>query len=233
MRPDRHEAVGRQPERSGRVRELPRPATAALTASVSLVVICMSWWLATRPGVGAAQSGPVTWLNDPPQPLAAVLAATNPLFRPWPLTVVALGLLGWVLLTATPAVRREMVRGLVVSVVLAEAVAQTIKRVAHTVRPTASVAGLDVHGYPKDPYGHSYPSAHTGVAVAVVAALWPWMTRPQRLVGLAFAALVALNRIYIGAHWPLDVLGGTAVGLLSGSICWLVAARWPIRAVPR
>ena len=27
----------------------------------------------------------------------------------------------------------------------------------------------------------------------------------------------------------IDVVGGAAIGLLSGSVCWLVAARWPIR----
>jgi membrane-associated phospholipid phosphatase len=42
------------------------------------------------------------------------------------------------------------------------------------------------------------------------------------------AVLVALNRLYIGAHWPVDVVGGAAIGLLSGAAPWLVAARWPI-----
>ena len=55
------------------------------------------------------------------------------------------------------------------------------------------------------------------------------VTWPQRVVGVATAAAVALNRLYIGAHWPVDVVGGAAIGLLSGCVCWLVAARWPIR----
>jgi undecaprenyl-diphosphatase len=67
------------------------------------------------------------------------------------------------------------------------------------------------------------------MVAAAVAGLWPWMRWPQRIVGVAFTVLVACNRIYIGAHWPLDVLGGAAIGLLAGAIAWLVAARWPIR----
>ena len=122
-----------------------------------------------------------------------------------------------------------VVRAAVMSVVLAEVVTQSLKRVANQTRPTASIPGLDVHGYPKDPFGNAYPSAHTSVAVALVAALWPWLTWPQRVVGMATAALIALNRMYIGAHWPVDVIGGVAVGLLAGSLCWVVAWRWPLQ----
>ncbi len=97
-------------------------------------------------------------------------------------------------------------------------------------RPTAIIPGLDVHGYPHDPWGRAYPSAHTAVVVGVVAALWPWMNRYQRAAGLALAVLVPLNRIYIGAHWPVDVVGGVAIGMLAASATWLVAVQWPIRA---
>jgi membrane-associated phospholipid phosphatase len=58
------------------------------------------------------------------------------------------------------------------------------------------------------------------------------MSRTQRAAGLAIAVLVPLNRIYIGAHWPLDVVGGVAVGLLAAALTWLVAVRWPIRSGP-
>ena len=210
---------------------MPGRVVSAAVASTSVVMIAFSWWWATRPGAAGAQAGFVRWLNDPPQPLAAVTAATNAFFRPVPLTVVAIALLGWVLLTtAAGATRREVLRALLVAVVLAELLSQALKRLAHQARPTASIPGLDVHGYPKDPLGHAYPSAHTAVAVAVVSGVWPWISWPQRVVGVIVAALVALNRIYIGAHWLLDVLGGLAIGLLCGSACWLVAARWPLRA---
>jgi undecaprenyl-diphosphatase len=65
------------------------------------------------------------------------------------------------------------------------------------------------------------------VVVAVVSALWPWLSWPQRAVGLTIAVLVALNRLYIGAHWPIDVIGGAAIGLLADAIAWLIAYRWP------
>ena len=55
--------------------------------------------------------------------------------------------------------------------------------------------------------------------MALVAAIWPWLPPAQRVVGVVVAALVALNRLYIGAHWPVDVLGGAAIGLLAGWRC--------------
>jgi undecaprenyl-diphosphatase len=107
-----------------------------------------------------------------------------------------------------------------------------MKHLADQPRPLAVISGLDTHGYPTSPHGNAYPSAHTAMVVAAVCALWPWMSRLQRIVSLAFAVLVACNRIYIGAHWPMDVVGGAAIGLFAGATAWLVATRWPIRDRP-
>jgi membrane-associated phospholipid phosphatase len=219
--------VGRRASHGATV--VPRPVTSWTLASLSALVIGATYWLALQPGAAQAQSGFVVWVNDPPQPLGAVLGLTNALLRPVPLAVVALALFGWIMVTVRGSARWEVVRAMVVGVALCEAITQVLKRLADQPRPTASIPGLDVHGYPKDPFGNAYPSAHTSVAVGLVAALWPWLTWPQRVVGVATAAAVALNRLYIGAHWPVDVVGGAAIGLLAGCVCWLVAARWPIR----
>jgi membrane-associated phospholipid phosphatase len=40
--------------------------------------------------------------------------------------------------------------------------------------------------------------------------------RPARIVLLAFGLLVAVSRVVVGAHWPVDVLAGATVGWLSG-----------------
>ncbi len=213
----------------GETSDLPTPVLRRTLATASAVVVVSTYWMALQPGADAAQTAFVTWINDPPPPFGAALAATNSLFRPVPLAVVALALFAWIMVTARGSARWEVLRAMVVGVALCELVTQVLKRMADQPRPTASIPGLDVHGYPKDPFGNAYPSAHTSVAVGLVAALWPWLTWPQRAVGAAIALLVALNRLYIGAHWPVDVVGGAAIGLLSGSVCWLVATRWPIQ----
>ena len=217
-------------ERSRRdVATPPSPVRCWALASASALVVVATYWMAVQPGAVDAQAVVVRWVNDPPEPFGTVLTLTNSLLRPVPLAVVVLALVGWIMVTARGIDRWEALRAMVLAYALSEAITQILKRAADQPRPTASIAGLDVHGYPKDPYGSAYPSAHTSAAVGLVTALWPWLTWPQRAVGMAIALMVALNRLYIGAHWPVDVIGGAAIGLLSGSLCWLVAATWPIR----
>jgi undecaprenyl-diphosphatase len=195
---------------------------------VAIAMITVSARLATAPEAESAQLGMVRWFNDPPQPFAALFAVVNPLCRPAPLLVLATVFLGWVLIAAAGrSARLEVVRATLVSLAVAEIVAQLLKLVAEQPRPTAVIADLDTHGYPSDPYGNAYPSAHTATFVGVVLALWPWMRWPQRVVGVLIAVSVALNRIYIGAHWPIDVLGGAAIGVLAAGVAWLTARVWP------
>ena len=89
---------------------------------------------------------------------------------------------------------------------------------------------MDLHGSAAETgVRSSARQAHTALFVAAVSGLWPWMRWPQRVIGLTVAALIACNRIYIGAHWPVDEVGGAAIGMYAGAIAWLVATRWPIR----
>jgi membrane-associated phospholipid phosphatase len=181
---------------------IPRPVSALAVLSVAAVVIALSAWLATAENAERAQTGLVRWFNDPPQPVAAVFAVVNPLCRPIPLTLLSVAYVGWVLLTAGRAsMRLEIVRALVLSLALTELMARVMKDLANQPRPMAVIRGLDTHGYPVEPLGNAYPSAHTALFVGAACALWPWMRWPQRIVAVAIAVLVGCNRIYIGAHW--------------------------------
>lgn len=65
--------------------------------------------------------------------------------------------------------------------------------------------------------GRALPSGHSTAAFAV-AALLGGHTLAWRswLPAIALAALIALSRLAVGAHWPTDVLVGAAIGWLSG-----------------
>ncbi|MCU7647944.1 undecaprenyl-diphosphatase [Pseudomonas piscis] len=67
--------------------------------------------------------------------------------------------------------------------------------------------------------GASFPSDHASGMFAMSFALLLASLRKTGLVMLALAVLVGWARIYLGVHFPLDILGGCLVGLGSA---WLV-----------
>ena len=67
------------------------------------------------------------------------------------------------------------------------------------------------------PSDHSFPSGHACASFAAAGSLWRSMDRKWnalRIPALVLAILIALSRLYVGVHYPTDVLTGTAVGLL-------------------
>ncbi len=85
---------------------------------------------------------------------------------------------------------------------------------------------------------NAFPSDHATVVFAVTGAILYW----RRLLGsvcLGLAALVAIARIYVGVHWPSDVIAGAAAGLLAGLVLARLAPllagpqRWCSRFLPR
>ena len=81
-----------------------------------------------------------------------------------------------------------------------------------------------------DATGYSFPSGHTAVSFASVAAL---RTANSRLwkPALALAVVIALSRLYLYAHWPTDILGGAAVGILAGWLGTKLAQSFPRKKV--
>ena len=78
----------------------------------------------------------------------------------------------------------------------------------------------------------SFPSGHSMMSAVVYLTLGSLMARlvtQQRrklyflFVALMLTFLVGVSRVYMGVHWPTDVLAGWTAGLAWGILCWLVA----------
>jgi undecaprenyl-diphosphatase len=73
-----------------------------------------------------------------------------------------------------------------------------------------------------EPGPNSLPSAHAGSSIAaglILSALYfPW-----GLLFLALACLIAYSRVYVGVHYPLDILAGGAVGAAAAVLTALLA----------
>lgn len=61
--------------------------------------------------------------------------------------------------------------------------------------------------------GSGFPSGHTAVATALALTLAPHLPKHWRWLPLAWIVGVALSRVYLGVHAPLDIVGGFGIGL--------------------
>ena len=77
--------------------------------------------------------------------------------------------------------------------------------------------------------GLGYLSGHATVAFALAAVVSPYLTRPTRVLVYALAGVVAFARVHVGAHFPLDVVAGAALGYGVGWL-WNVAVGVPVDA---
>jgi len=62
------------------------------------------------------------------------------------------------------------------------------------------------------PTSHSFPSGHAATSFACAATLAPFLSRRGQIVLYVLAAGIAYSRVYVGVHYPLDVIAGAAIG---------------------
>lgn len=108
-----------------------------------------------------------------------------------------------------------------ISFLTAAVVTEAVKFAVH--RPRPYITYTDDLVPVKTTVGYSFPSGHTSLTFAVATSLslsskkW-YVVAPSML----WAASVAFSRLYLGVHYPSDVLTGMAVGILSGFVgYWL------------
>ncbi len=68
------------------------------------------------------------------------------------------------------------------------------------------------------PSDFSFPSGHTGSSFASAYVLWRRLPKTAGIPALVMAALIGLSRLYVGVHYPSDVLVGLLTGVLSGML---------------
>jgi undecaprenyl-diphosphatase len=147
---------------------------------------------------------------------------------PWSALMTALTVAGsgWAAVALVPLVAwpgrrtlRDVSRALAAAVVVQSVLVVTLKAAAGRVRPWIAMGLPEPVGAPHD---GSFPSGHAAGAFCVaafLAVMWPswlpgprWRARAVSVAGLAVAALIALSRVYLGAHFPSDVVAGAALG---------------------
>lgn len=205
-----------------------------------------SWWWPKRParvprartagllaGLGAAlfgvsavllKTGTVRWdvnlfriLNEVPASAASVLTSLSHLFLPAGIIIVVVLTVVYVLVrnrSILPVAAGAAAGG--TALLLAHAAKAMVDRP----RPYQVMANAVLRQQPA--HGTSFPSSHTAVTLAVAIALVPFLARPLAATGIGYAVLVGWSRVYLGVHYPLDILGGASIGMAAGGVILLV-----------
>ena len=206
-----------------------------------------SWWWPKRParvpgawpagvlaGAGATlfgvsavllKTGAAGWdvslfrvLNQVPAAAASALTPLSHLFLPAGIIAVVALTVGYVVgrnRSVLPVAAGAAAAG------TAWLLAHVAKAIADRPRPYEVMAGAVLRQPPA--HGTSFPSSHTAVTLAVTIALVPFLARPLAAAGIGYAVLVGWSRVYLGVHYPLDILGGAGIGMAAGGVILLAA----------
>jgi membrane-associated phospholipid phosphatase len=99
------------------------------------------------------------------------------------------------------------------SALLAFAFTSGIAAFIGRVRPYLAIKGV-VAIVPPNIQAGSFPSSHTAISFAIAASIFS-VHQGWGIAAFAIAFLIAFGRVAAGMHYPSDVLGGLAVGLLA------------------
>lgn len=126
------------------------------------------------------------------------------------LTIIPLVILA-VSLTKNKGERRAYLYRAIGGVLLTYIIVTFLKGVVAEPRPCAILpvrapVGCETTG--------SFPSMHTALVFSVL----PLLSGPASVLYFVYSALVGLSRIYLGVHYPLDVVAGAIVGVVIGKL---------------
>lgn len=103
------------------------------------------------------------------------------------------------------------------------ALSKLVKQLVRRPRPATLITGVRVRG--RDAAGLGYLSGHAGVAAALGAAALPHLGPAGRAVAVTVVPMVGVSRVYVGAHLPLDIAGGAALGIAVDAAVALIQQR--------
>jgi membrane-associated phospholipid phosphatase len=112
--------------------------------------------------------------------------------------------------------RRRLAASLAVGGSSAWLLTKVAKRIGGRARPSAVLTDVKVREHIGGDLG--WPSGHTAVATTLALTLGPEVPAALRPVLAGIVGAVGFGRMYVGAHLPIDIVGGAGLGLMISSV---------------
>lgn len=180
----------------------------ALLVGLGLAVL-LAGMLAVRNGsVSAFERSTFRAVNDLPGALYPLL---------WPFQQLGVLVVGPIAAIIAALLRRFRLAGALLVATLAKlGLERVVKALVSRQRPGTSI-GRDVHARGDVSLrGESFVSGHAVLIAAIACVVAPYLRGRWKLLPWVIVGLVMLARVYVGAHNPLDVICGAALGLAIG-----------------
>jgi len=85
-----------------------------------------------------------------------------------------------------------------------------LKNLVARTRPYEVIEGLKI--LIKKPHDYSFPSGHTGSSFAAAVIFFLTLPKKYGIPAMVLAFLIGLSRLYLGVHYPSDVISGAIIG---------------------
>ena len=182
----------------------------AVMAIAGLFVVTLGLIVVRHGSVSAFEEDVFRAVNDLPGALYPVL---------WPFQQLGVIVIGPIVALIAALLRRWRLAAMVlIATVLKLGVERVVKVLVTRERPGTSI-GSDVHRRGDVSLsGESFVSGHAVLVAALAGIITPYLRGRWKIVPWVVVAMVMVTRVYVGAHNPLDVVCGAALGLVIAGV---------------
>lgn len=175
-----------------------------IAVATALLIVLLSMFVVRNGDVGAAERTVFDALNGLPDGLKAPM---------WVLQIFGSLVFAVLLALASLAAGRTRLGVALAASIPLKLIIEwwVIKAVVERQRPFVTVPDAIIRDVNSSPLG--FPSGHAILALSLAGLLAPYLRRRGKIIVYALAVLNCVARVYLGAHNPLDVVAGAAVGV--------------------
>jgi membrane-associated phospholipid phosphatase len=120
-----------------------------------------------------------------------------------------------------------------IAALLGSVTVNVLKNLIGALRPPAALDAATLAVIGRVYHNGSFPSGHAVTAFALACTILPLCRGAwSRALLLCAASTIAVTRVIVGVHWPLDLLAGATLGALLSLVAWNLACRWRFGLTP-